>query len=69
MERYNYTALTVTNDGVVVCPWCGAPLRLHDTLGHEINNQTYLQPNDYEIDAYLYVCDECGGEFYSKEEL
>lgn len=57
------------NGEFVVCPKCGHPLRMVEPIYRETSPQTYEHPADYEIVAWQYVCNECGEEFYSEEEI
>ena len=62
-----FCSLTLMGEGD--CPECGGELRFVETEGHELNDGTYLTPNSYVIDYYIYKCDHCGAYIKSEIEL
>ena len=53
-----FCRLMVMGDGN--CPYCGGELEEMTPEGHELNDGTYLTPNSYIVDKYVYHCPICG---------
>lgn len=51
------------------CPICGGELEFVEEVGHENNDGDYYTPNSYDIDYYVYCCQNCDEIINTKDEL
>lgn len=51
------------------CPCCGGELILFDTIGHRIPSHDYDLPDYYEIDYYIFNCQDCGETIKTENEI
>lgn len=70
IDGKNYPLIDLQYCGAyITCPNCGKPLIEVGPVFETTSPQTYDSPEQWRIVAWGYRCEECGGEFYTKDEV